>query len=247
MLSPRNLADESRLRRLAWLLAGIAGALNAGGFLAVHSYTSHVTGAVSRTADALALGHWLLASQSLVTVLAFFLGALAGGSTVTYAFRHRIRGHYAAGFALESLLLLYFGLAGTRLDSQSLLRVPDAILLLSFAMGMHNSLITQVSNSIVRTTHMTGNVTDLGIEFSRLFYLNRGEHKRLQPVMADRKKLRLYGFMVLSFLGGGVAGALAFNAWPYVPAVPLALLLLSFSIRPLWRDLRARQRLWARS
>lgn len=246
-MSPRNLAEESRLRRVAWLLAGVAGALNAGGFLAVHTYTSHVTGAVSRGADAFALGQWSLGLQALTAVLAFFLGALASGSTVTYAQRRRIRGHYAAGIAMEACLLTAFGLYGARLNGIQLLKAPAAVLLLSFVMGMHNALITQVSNAVVRTTHMTGIVTDLGLEASRLLYVNRSRDRRLVPVLADRSKLRLHAFLLLSFFVGGVSGAVAFNHWPYVAALPLAALLLALSIRPLWRDLRSRRRLWARS
>ncbi len=239
-------SEQERLTRLAWILAGIAGAVNAGGFMAVQAYTSHVTGSLSRAADDLALGRWNPALAALSVVLAFFLGALTSGSMVAYAQRRRIHGHYAASLALEAALLTLFGLGGPRLAGSALMGVPDTILLLSFIMGMHNALVTQVSHAVVRTTHMTGIVTDLGLELSRLFYRNRSRDPRLQPVLADRAKLRLHALLLLSFFGGGVAGALAFNSASYPAALPLAALMLALSARPLWRDLRVRWRLWQR-
>lgn len=243
MLSLRNLGQETRLRRLAWLLAATAGAVNAGGFMAVQAYTSHVTGSLSWAADALVLGQGAATRAALLVVLAFFLGALSSGFMVAYAQRRRIRGHYAASVAVEALLLCAFGLVGARLSQASLLGVADAVLLLSFIMGMHNALLTQVSNAVVRTTHMTGIVTDLGLELSRLLYFNRQAHPRLAPVRADRTKLRLHAGLLLAFFGGGVAGALAFSRWSYGAALPLAGGLGALSAPPLWQDLRTRWRL----
>lgn len=230
------------MRRVAWILAAVAGAVNAGGFMAVQAYTSHVTGSVSRAADDLALGRIDLALAAGLVVLAFFLGALTSGFLVNYALRRRIRGHYAASVAFEAALLIGFALHGPRLAAASLLQVPDTVLLLSFVMGMHNALITQVSQAVVRTTHMTGIVTDLGLEASRLLYLNRSRDKRLLPVIADRSKIRLHGALLGSFFVGGVAGALAFSQGSYKAALPLAAILLALSARPLWRDLRVRWR-----
>ena len=55
----RHLTGQHRTsdsnRRLGLLLAFNAGAINAGGFLAVSQYTSHMTGLVSEMADHLAL------------------------------------------------------------------------------------------------------------------------------------------------------------------------------------------------
>ena len=64
---------------LGRVLSFVAGATNAGGFLAVGSYTSHMTGILSSVADDLILGHittlplaallWILCLRPLLTDL----------------------------------------------------------------------------------------------------------------------------------------------------------------------------------
>ncbi len=62
--------------RLGMTLAFVAGAANAGGFLAVGQYTSHMTGVVSAVADDIALGQWMLALAGLCALLTFVAGAM---------------------------------------------------------------------------------------------------------------------------------------------------------------------------
>jgi uncharacterized membrane protein YoaK (UPF0700 family) len=56
------------------VLAFVAGATNAGVFLAVGTYTSHLTGVVSSLADHLVLGNLALAVVSIGALGAFFTG-----------------------------------------------------------------------------------------------------------------------------------------------------------------------------
>ena len=76
----RRLSDSERSpranRHLGRILAFIAGAANAGGFLAVSEYTSHMTGIVSAMADHLALGQITLALAGLLAVTCFMSGAM---------------------------------------------------------------------------------------------------------------------------------------------------------------------------
>ena len=53
-------------RRLGYALAFVAGAANAGGFLAVHQYTSHMTGMVASMSDGIVLGLYDLTLSALV-------------------------------------------------------------------------------------------------------------------------------------------------------------------------------------
>jgi uncharacterized membrane protein YoaK (UPF0700 family) len=90
--------------------------------------------------------------------------------------------------------------------------------LLCMAMGMQNSLVTRLSGAVVRTTHLTGIITDLGIESARWFRFVRGKLAertgiRLTlaqnpPVKPHGPKSALLGTVLISFLGGGAAGAL---------------------------------------
>ncbi len=60
---------------LGLLLAFNAGALNAGGFLILHTYTSHMTGFASQLADSGVLGKSGLFLGALGAILAFVAGA----------------------------------------------------------------------------------------------------------------------------------------------------------------------------
>ena len=120
------------------------------------------------------------------------------------------------------------------------LLVPATAAVLCFIMGLQNAMVTKISQAEVRTTHMTGVITDLGIELGKLLYVNR--HPDMQPVRADRERLRVHAQLVISFLVGGIAGALGFKHLGYISTVPLAITLLLLVMRPAlddWKRLRA--------
>ena len=75
LIGRKRSADADR--QLGFALAFVAGAINAGGFLAVQQYTSHMTGIVSSMADKLALGAYDLVWIGLGGLLSFLAGAAA--------------------------------------------------------------------------------------------------------------------------------------------------------------------------
>lgn len=225
-------------RRLGLTLAFVAGAMNAGGFLAVQQYTSHVTGTVSSVADQFVLGRFDLVLDGLVGVLAFLLGAMVCALLVNYARRRRLHSEYALPLLLEAALILTFGLLGSQLAHWEGLLVPATVVLLCFIMGLQNAVITKISRAEIRTTHVTGLVTDIGIELGKLLYLNRDTDKA--PVLANRQRLRIHSRLVAAFLLGGLAGALGFKHLGYVSTLPLALGLWVLGLRPFLRDVRDR-------
>lgn len=230
-------------RQLAWSLAFVAGAVNAGGFLAVQAYTSHVTGSLSRAADAIALGETQIGLAALSIVACFAAGAFFSSLLISFGRRHRFRSHYALSLALEAGLLLVFGFMGSQLQHMHRFALPLTVVFLSFIMGIHNSVVTTISNAIVRTTHMTGMVTDLGLELGRLLYYNKDKTRKAKLVLADRDRLFLHGLIVASFFGGGVVGAITFKHIGFKMTVPLAAFLFFLAFRPIWYDVRVRLRL----
>ena len=181
-------------RQLGFVLAAVAGAINAGGFLAVQQYTSHVTGMMSAIADHLVLGQPQVVVTGLVGVLAFLCGAICCAiccaMLVNFARRPPLASEYTLPLLLESLLILCFGLLGARLARIEGLLVPVTVVLLCFIMGLQNAVATKVSNAVIRTTHMTGIVTDLNIELGKLAYWNR-DPKPAFHVRADRDRLTM--------------------------------------------------------
>jgi len=224
-------------RWLGFLLAFVAGAVNAGGFLVVHLYTSHMTGFVSMLADHLVLGNMTLVLGAIGALLAFVCGAATTAIIVNWSRQRGLHAGYALPLLLEAALLLLFGLVGaTTLNRATPFAVPFTVLLLAFLMGLQNALVSKVSSSQIRTTHMTGVITDLGIELGKLVYWNRVGTPAPARVRANRARLSLFGLLLAMFLAGGIVGALGFKYIGFVWVVPLAALLFVVSLPPLMRD-----------
>lgn len=230
-------------RALGLLLAFNAGAVNAGGFLVVHHYTSHMTGFLSSLADNLVLGQMKLVLGAIGALWAFMSGAGTTAIMVNWARHHRLRSAFALPLLLEAVLMLLFGLMGAiTLSWPTPFAVPMTVLLLSFIMGLQNATVSKMSSSQIRTTHMTGVVTDLGIEVGKMLYWNRIGTAPESQVRANQARLRLFAGLLAMFLVGGIAGAAGFKYVGFVFVVPLALVLLALSLPPLWAD-RGRLRL----
>lgn len=226
--------------RLGAALSFVAGAANAGGFLAVGQYTSHMTGIASLMADNIALGQIKLALAGFSALCAFVAGSITSSVLVTWAKRRRLRSHFALPLALEALLLLIFGLMGAVMDNQYAFLLPETVIVLCFTMGLQNATITRISHSEIRTTHITGLITDLGMEIGRLIYFNRSHE--LGRIEADRRKLRIQARLILMFLIGGICGGFGFKHLGYATTLPLAALLVVLTLLPMIDDMRLRYR-----
>jgi uncharacterized membrane protein YoaK (UPF0700 family) len=238
----RSLAGRRRTtaanRHLGFALAFVAGAINAGGFLAVQQYTSHMTGIVSAMADNIALGAYDLVLGGAGGLLCFLLGAACSAIMVNYSRRRRLHSEFALPLLLEAFLLLCFGLLGARLATVAGLFVPVTVMLLCFIMGLQNALITKLSKADIRTTHITGIVTDIGIELGKSLYWNSPGSSKQPPVAVNRAKLQMLSLLALSFFFGGVVGAFGFKHLGYIATVPLALVLITLAIVPAFDDVR---------
>ena len=231
LTSPRRTPRANL--HLGMTLAFVAGALNAGGFLAIGQYTSHMSGIVSSAADNIVLGHFALAFSSFLALCAFLCGSASTAIFVNYARRNGFTYIYTPTLIFEAVLLLFFGLVGKKLQQHELIQLSLIAILLCYVMGLQNALITKISNAEIRTTHVTGMVTDIGIELGKLLYWNRSASQLDQAeVSANRNKLKIYGLLVISFFSGGLVGALGFKHLGFIATVPLAIALITLSISP---------------
>ncbi len=238
-LTGKDRSTEAN-RQLGFSLAFVAGATNAGGFLAVKQYTSHMSGVVSAIADQSALGDFSLVLAGGGSLISFLLGAACSAVLVNWGRRRRLNSQFALPLLIEAVLLLCFGLLGSHLALWEPLFVPMTVLLLCFIMGLQNAMMTKLSGAEIRTTHMTGIVTDIGIELGKLIYWNSSSVAAATPsVLANRAKLKVHGTMLGMFLVGGVTGAMGFKHVGYVATLPLAGVLTVLAIVPLVDDLRA--------
>ena len=168
-----------------------------------------------------------------------FIGGAATSAVLINWARHRaLRSEYALPLVLEAVLLVCFGVLGGSLQQHQWLFAPMTVSLLCFVMGLQNAMITKLSRAEIRTTHVTGLVTDIGIELGKLVYVNARSNSA--PVLANRQRLRIHSLLLASFLAGGLFGAFGFKYAGFVTTVPLAIALSVLSLRPLLHDLRRR-------
>lgn len=230
-------------RRLGRALAFIAGAANAGGFLAVGQYTSHMSGVVSALADNLSLGDIGLVVAGFSSLVAFMTGAATSAVMINWGRRRQAQSEYALPLLLEAALLLFFGLLGANLEHDRILFVPATVALLCFVMGLQNAMITKISKAEIRTTHVTGLATDIGIELGKLFYWNVSRSgPGITAVKADRSKLMLLTSLLGMFFIGGLVGALGFKYVGFGSTIPLSAMLVVLAAVPLVDDLVGQRR-----
>lgn len=203
--------------QLASLLSVVAGAVNAIGFLELGRLTTNVTGHFAFAMEDVLRGAWPAAALYSLFVLSFLAGAFVSNTQVEFSRLRGGRHPFRAPVLLEMGLLL----AAWVFWRFELLSPEALACLLLLAMGAQNALVTKISKAVVRTTHLTGLFTDLGIELSQwLFHRKSGERHALQANI--RLRMRIIG----GFFGGGLAGGVLYGAWQFgALLLPLAVLL----------------------
>ncbi len=175
------------------LLAAVAGCVNAVGFLGVqHQALSHLSGTVTNLGMDLATADFTVARHALLVIVFFFLGCVLSGLIIRQS-TLRLGRRYGVALMVESFLLIA---AATLLRHE----LPSGEFLAAMACGLQNAMATSYSGAVIRTSHMTGIVTDLGIAVG---LTARGER-------ADWRRMRLYLTLLAGFLAGGALGALGF-------------------------------------
>lgn len=202
---------------LASLLSSVAGALNAVGFLIAGSFTANMTGNISAFADHIANGAILIAFSFLGLVAAFICGAGVSALAIQAGESRQLRSVYALAIAAEAIILLLVGAALAK--SSAVEHETSLVIVLSFVMGLQNAVTTMISRARVRTTHVSGMATDIGIELAALV---GGEKSRQEAA----PKLRLHSLTLACFAFGGFCGALLFQvvgSWLFLIAATLLL------------------------
>ena len=161
--------------KIASLLSIVAGIVNVTGLFAVQRLTTNVTGHFAFFADEIAKKQFDTAWVYLFYIVAFFSGAFFSSILVEAMLRKNARFTYIIPISIEIVILITIGILKGDVVAQNADLIACSLL---FAMGLQNALVTSLSNAIVRTTHLTGLFTDLGIEVSQLFFYRRIEQKK---------------------------------------------------------------------
>ncbi len=216
----------SKLPQWVWIgalaLAFTAGLINAVGFLSfTHQGVTHLTGTTTLLGIAAAAGRLGEVAHLAALIAAFVVGAAVSGFIVRDSTLHLGR-RYGVALLIESALLVA---AVPCLNRH--LALGDY--LASAACGLQNAMMSTYSGAVLRTTHVSGVFTDLGIFFGHL----------LRGMPQDWRRFRLWLALLGGFGGGGVAGALLFGRLVYdtlyVPAALTALVGAGYSLYRHWR------------
>jgi uncharacterized membrane protein YoaK (UPF0700 family) len=174
--------------------------VNVSGFLSIQRLTTNVTGHFAFFVDEIFKLNFGQGFGFFLYIFFFFLGSFVSGFLIELVSVKDSKNIFVFPTLIESLSLLLAALLGKTLISIN----PDFLaFILLFAMGLQNSLVTKISNSVVRTTHLTGLFTDLGIELSQLFFYKKEEQKQ-KLLSSIRLRLTIISYFFLGGIAGGV-------------------------------------------
>ena len=177
------------------LLAACAGCINAAGLIGLHHQAlSHMSGTAAIFGAELARGQREAELHALWVLSFFFLGCVLSGLLVRNATLQLGR-RYGVALVCESILLF--------IATYLLVNGQGAgDFLAAMACGLQNALATSYSGAVIRTTHITGIITDLGLALGAALRRDR----------VDTRRAGLYVLLAFGFIGGSVLGALGYVA-----------------------------------
>jgi len=208
--------------RLAILLSLAAGLVNAEGLLGFSVLTTNVTGHAALFAENISIKDWTTSWVIALWMLLFLAGAFTSSFIIDIIGKNQ-RYSNLLPLSLEFLILIIIATFGNYYKNSIAAHQLFAGSLL-FAMGMQNALVSIISRKVVRTTHLTGTFTDLGIELAQLKFIKPERKTELWSQIG----LKLY--IISSFITGALLGAYAFGSIHYysffAPATILILTIL---------------------
>ena len=186
---------------IASLLSFVAGVVNVVGFLAVQRLTTNVTGHFAFLVGEAADTNFHQAIHYFLYIFSFFSGAFFSRLLIELTSRFNEKYVFIVPVLVEIAILTVIA----SLSYDFVVQNPNGIsCALLFAMGLQNSLVTVISNSVVRTTHLTGLFTDMGIEVAQLFFSNEVKQRSKLVASIELRVTIIAAF----FLGGITAGFL---------------------------------------
>lgn len=205
-LKKERTHQEDRL--LALWLATSAGLLNAIALGAFGFFPSHMTGNTSQLSSEVSSTDLNDILFFGTIILSFVAGAIMARIIVLWGIIHNIRLVFCQILLVEGLLLT--GVSCYEMYFHALTTNREIIIFLCGLMGIHNSTSTQLSGGRVRSTHITGTLTDAGISLaSVLVAMLRRDYSK--DTAAQKSQLKTHLTTIFSFITGGIAGLLLFR------------------------------------
>ncbi|MFY9308479.1 MAG: YoaK family protein [Bacteroidia bacterium] len=192
--SSRSLADNIKLGSLTAFSAGM---VNVASLIVLFAFTSNVTGHFAILAEEIARGNWHQALIVFGWIFMFFFGNFTSNNIIINI-KHNTYLSHSIPLILEIVCLVSVGIYGEYHYRETLTETELLAGVLLFAMGLQNGLTASISNFAVKTTHLTGLTTDLGIIASML------THKEFRKNKDLKDKAKLLIFIAVFYLTGGI-------------------------------------------
>lgn len=189
--------------QIAIVLSFVAGIVNVTGFLALKQLTTNVTGHFALFINDVANFEFWKGTIYLMYIFSFLFGSFSSSFLIEKFRENKKLNVYVLPTIIESLVLISIALFTDVVETKHPNLIACALL---FSMGLQNSYVTKISKAVVRTTHLTGLFTDLGIEISQLFFpkLHPNREKLLATI-----RLRIY--IISFFFAGGLIGGFFYS------------------------------------
>lgn len=243
--------------RLAITLAWVAGYTNIITILSCGTVTSHVSGTTSNLGRDVVEGlrgtpdAWSGAAMAFFLLSTFLVGAMVSGFTTELGRRRGWKSIYVLPMAIEMLLLAAFA-TGLELSEPSRMLSGGTHYwmtgIAAGAMGLQNATITRISSGVVRTTHVTGVVTDLGLEIVQFAWWVVDRARGVPPGSArslvrsfhthpSARRLALLASIVGSFALGAGLGTVMYDYAQRLAMAPAVLFLIWILVQDLLRPI----------
>ncbi|GGG97948.1 DUF1275 family protein [Polaribacter pacificus] len=189
--------------QIATILSFVAGIVNVTGFLAFKQLTTNVTGHFALFINDVADFDFWKGTIYFLYIFSFLVGSFVSSFLIEKYKKSKQLNIFLLPTIIESCILISIALSNHIYNGIS----ADVIVcLLLFAMGLQNSFVTKISKAVVRTTHLTGLFTDLGIDLAQLCFPKI--HHNREKLKANIK-LRI--FIILFFFAGGLIGGFLYS------------------------------------
>ena len=189
--------------RIATILSFVAGIVNVAGFLAFNELTTNVTGHFALFIRDVANFELWKGTIYFLYIFSFLFGSFLSSFLIEKYKENKQMNVYVLPTLIESMILIGIAIFSNFPKTEH----PQLMVcLLLFVMGLQNSFVTKISDAVVRTTHLTGLFTDLGIEISQLFF---PKYQTKRAHIKSNIKLRLY--IICFFFLGGVTGGFFYS------------------------------------
>jgi len=205
---------------LASLTALTAGMTNVAGAMACYLFTANVTGHAASFAKHLVQNKWFEMLAAFASLFMFLVGSFTAGFLIRSLEHKGAYKAFAVPFMLQIIVLVLVSFYGISSNGSTEYQAELLAAGLLFSMGLQNSTVTIITGGTVKTSHLTGLFTDLGVEIAEWL------HPKAPNTDALKNKLRLRLTILANYIIGGVVGGYLFVEFNFLVFFAIAVLLI---------------------